>query len=74
MLPRKHEFSRMLLKPETENGKRGTGNGERGTGKEDGRVVSNYQKVTVCDDRMRNSLTNLSTQRKRNFESNIYNK
>ena len=32
MLPRKHEFSRMLLKPETENGTRGTGNGERGTG------------------------------------------
>lgn len=29
MLPRKHEFSRMLLKPETENGKRGTGNGKR---------------------------------------------
>ena len=32
MLPRKHEFSRMLLKPEPENGKGGTGNGKRETG------------------------------------------
>lgn len=30
MLPRKHEFSRMLLKRETENGKHGTGNREQG--------------------------------------------
>ena len=39
MLPRKHEFSRMLLKPETENGKGGTGNGkrERGNGEQEKR-------------------------------------
>lgn len=39
MLPRKDEFSRMLLKPETENEKRGTGNGkrERGNGEQEKR-------------------------------------
>ena len=46
MLPRKHEFSRILLKRETENEKeeRGTGNGERGTWNEERGTSSGNRK------------------------------
>lgn len=53
MLPRKHEFSRMLLKRETENGKLGTGNGERGTGKEE-RGTLNVEQARGTGKRGRN--------------------
>ena len=60
MLPRKHEFSRMLLKPETENGKRGTGNGkretgkgERGTGKEERGTCNGERGTSMRDGKKR---------------------
>ena len=73
MLPRKHEFSRMLLKPETENeeretgnGKGGTGNREQGTGKEE-RGTCNGERGTSTGDGKKGRNLNLPASPIRNL-------